>query len=84
MQIPVRLYPLLQDVEYWIEQKTYATDEIAVRFHHKLVWIHLFSNGNGRHARLMTDIFVKTVLKQTPFTWGDLPPKNWATCKLVL
>ncbi len=69
-QIPVSLHALLQDVRYWIEQKTYPADEIAVRFHHKLVWIHLFSNGNGRHARLMTDVLLKDVLKQDPFIWN--------------
>lgn len=68
-QIPVSLHTLLQDVHYWIEHKTYPADEIAVRFHHQLVWIHLFPNGNGRHARLMTDVFLKDVLKQGPFTW---------------
>ena len=46
-------------------------DEIAARFHHKLVWIHAFPNGNGRHARLMTDILVETVLNQKPFTWSS-------------
>ena len=68
-QIPVSLHTLLQDVRYWVEQKIYPADEIAVRFHHKLVWIHLFPNGNGRHARLMTDVLLKDVLKQKPFTW---------------
>ncbi len=70
LQIPVYLHTLLQDVRHWIDQKTYSADEIAVRFHHKLVWIHLFPNGNGRHARLMTDILLKDVLKQEPFTWN--------------
>lgn len=69
VQIPVQLHTLLQDARYWIDHKTYPEDEIAVRFHHKLVWIHLFPNGNGRHARLMTDILLKDILKQKPFTW---------------
>lgn len=68
-QIPVYLHTLLQDVRYWIEHKAYPKHEIAVRFHHKLVWIHLFPNGNGRHARLMTDVLLKDVLKQRPFNW---------------
>ena len=70
VQIPIYLHTLLQDVRYWIDQKTYEPDEIAVRFHHKLVWIHLFPNGNGRHARLMTDVLLKDVLKQKSFTWN--------------
>ncbi|VAW15156.1 hypothetical protein MNBD_BACTEROID05-79 [hydrothermal vent metagenome] len=69
-QIPPRLLTLLQDVRYWIEHKTYSENEIAVRFHHKLVWIHLFANGNGRHARLMTDILLEEILKQKPFAWS--------------
>jgi Fic-DOC domain mobile mystery protein B len=69
-QFPFYLYTLLQDVRYWIDHRTYSSDEIAVRFHHKLVWIHLFANGNGRHARLMTDILLRDILKQEPFTWN--------------
>jgi len=68
--ISAELHTLLQDVRFWIENKTYPVDEIAVRFHHRLVWIHLFANGNGRHARLVTDILLKEVLKQKPFTWN--------------
>ena len=68
--IPVHLHKLLEDVRYWIKQQTYPPDEIAVRLHHKLVWIHMFPNCNGRHARLMTDIFVTTILKQKPFSWS--------------
>ena len=60
---------IIKDVRYWIEHKVYPEDEIAVRFHHKLVWIHLFPNGNGRHARLMTDVLLKDILKQRPFYW---------------
>jgi len=69
-QIPAYLRNLLLDARYWVEHKTYSADEIAARFHHKLVWIHLFPNGNGRHARLMTDVLVETVLKQKSFTWN--------------
>ena len=69
-KISTELHTLLQDVRYWIDHKTYPDDEIAVRFHHRLVWIHLFANGNGRHARLMTDVLLKEVLKQNPFTWN--------------
>ncbi|MGH7250183.1 MAG: mobile mystery protein B [Minisyncoccia bacterium] len=68
--IPVSLRTLLEDVHFWMEQRSYPPDEIAARFHHKLVWIHLFPNGNGRHARLMTDVFLMDVLKREPFTWN--------------
>ncbi len=70
-RIGVDLRQLLDDVKYWIEHKTYPVDEIAVYFHHRLVKIHPFPNGNGRHARLMTDILLSDVLGQKPFTWGN-------------
>jgi Fic-DOC domain mobile mystery protein B len=54
-EIPAALRQLLDDTKAWIEYNTYLPDEIAVRFHHRLVQIHPFPNGNGRHARLMAD-----------------------------
>ncbi|RDH91040.1 MAG: mobile mystery protein B [endosymbiont of Seepiophila jonesi] len=68
-RIPLDLRQLLDDVRFWIENGTYPPDEIATRFHHKLVWIHLFPNGNGRHARTATDLLL-TTLGQPRFTWG--------------
>lgn len=68
-RIPVELRQLLDDVRFWINNDTYQPDEIAARFHHKLVWIHIFPNGNGRHARLATDLLL-TALGQPGFTWG--------------
>ncbi len=68
--ISVELKKLCDDAEYWIENKTFPDDEIAARFHHRLVSIHLFPNGNGRHARLAADILLKYVLNKSPFTWG--------------
>ncbi len=59
------------DTRYWIENKTYPADEIAVRFHHRLVLIHLFPNGNGRHARLIADV-VAVKLGRPVFAWGGL------------
>jgi len=60
---------LFDDVTYWIEHGTYPTDEIAARFHHRLVAIHPFPNGNGRHGRLMADALLSE-LKAAPFSWG--------------
>ena len=53
-----------------IEFESYSIDEIAVRFHHRLVFIHLFPNGNGRHARLATDILLIKQLGTAAFNWG--------------
>ena len=68
-QIVNDLGQLLKNVEYWIQHKTYPVDELAARFHHKLVHIHVFPNGNGRHARLMTDLLLNH-LNEPRFTWG--------------
>jgi Fic-DOC domain mobile mystery protein B len=69
-QIRERLVALFGDARYWIENKTYPPDEIAVRFHHRLVFIHPFPNGNGRHARLIADVLVMK-LGNPAFTWGS-------------
>lgn len=68
-QVGVKLRNLLDDVRYQIDNATYPPDEIATRFHHRLVAIHPFPNGNGRHARVMTDLLVQQ-LGQPRFTWG--------------
>lgn len=70
-RIPQELRLLLDDCRFWIENATYVPDEIAARFHHKLVWIHLYPNGNGRHARLATDLLL-VALGQPRFTWGSV------------
>ena len=67
--ISTELANLLADAKYWIENKTYGWDEIGARFHHRLVSIHVFVNGNGRHARLMTNILLSSS-GQEPFSWG--------------
>jgi Fic-DOC domain mobile mystery protein B len=69
-EIQQRLGELLGDVRYWIDHKTYHADEIAIRFHHRLVAIHPFPNGNGRHARLIADILISK-LGGKPFSWGN-------------
>jgi Fic-DOC domain mobile mystery protein B len=69
-KIPVELKTLLDDAQSWIRHRSYSLDEIAVRFHHRLVWIHPFPNGNGRHARLIADLLI-TQLGGPPFTWGS-------------
>ncbi len=61
---------LIYDARYWRENSTYPPDELAVRFHHRLVLIHPFPNGNGRHARMMADLVVQQA-GRPPFSWGD-------------
>ncbi|TXD53444.1 MULTISPECIES: mobile mystery protein B [unclassified Polaribacter] len=68
-QIRVELKNLIDDTKYWIENKTYLPDEIAIRFKHRIVAIHCFSNGNGRHSRIMADIIVESIFKKEIFSW---------------
>lgn len=69
-EIRESLMALFGDTRYWIENATYLPDEIAIRFHHRLVFIHPFPNGNGRHARLIADILAMK-LGRPAFTWGS-------------
>ncbi|MCH8986130.1 MAG: mobile mystery protein B [Acidobacteria bacterium] len=70
-QIPSAVRNLVDDAIAWAEYTTYAPDEIAVRFHHRLVAIHAFPNGNGRHARIAADYLIRTLGAES-FTWGKL------------
>jgi Fic-DOC domain mobile mystery protein B len=74
-QVMEMLGALLADARYWLAEKTYAPDEIAARFHHRLVWIHPFPNGNGRHSRLMADVLLARG-KQKVFSWGSINLKD--------
>jgi Fic-DOC domain mobile mystery protein B len=68
-QIRPDLQQLVNDCNYWIKAGTYPPDEIAARFHHRLTSIHPFPNGNGRHARLATDLLL-AALDRPRFSWG--------------
>ena len=69
LQISLQLKQLIDDTQFWVTNKTYQPSEIAIRFKHRLVAIHCFPNGNGRHSRLMTDIIMETIFKKDIFTW---------------
>jgi Fic-DOC domain mobile mystery protein B len=69
-QIATALKNLLDDVKFWHANNTYPPDEITIRFKHRLVSIHCFSNGNGRHSRLMADIVIEKIFKLPHYTWG--------------
>lgn len=70
-QVVVQLRMLLDDARYWVENRTYSPIETAVRFHHRLVYIHIFPNGNGRHARIMVDAVLTKVLGVKPIDWAS-------------
>ncbi len=69
-QLAVQLRQLLDDTNYWIEHGTWSSKELAARFHHRLVYIHLFPNGNGRHARIMADAILTKLLNEPPIDWA--------------
>lgn len=73
--IPSMLRNLIEDAKYWVLHGNYPPDEIAVRFQHRLVLIHPFPNGNGRHARLAADLLL-VKLGQERFTWGRVSLDN--------
>ena len=77
-QISVELRKLIDDCKFWIENNTYNPEETAIRFSHRLVKIHVFPNGNGRHSRLVADILISKVFNKPVFTWGhsDLTKKG--------
>lgn len=69
-QVPEALRNLFDNVAYWLEHHTFSLQEIAARLHHRLTEIHPFPNGNGRVARLLTDLFL--VSRGRPrFGWGQ-------------
>jgi Fic-DOC domain mobile mystery protein B len=69
-KIGVELKQLLGDSLYWFQNNTYSKEEIAIRFKHRLVSIHCFPNGNGRHSRLMADLILVKLFNEKYFSWG--------------
>jgi Fic-DOC domain mobile mystery protein B len=69
--IPAELKVLLDDAIFWVQNDTHSPDELAIRFKHRLVSIHCFSNGNGRHSRLMADLIMEKLFNATFFSWGS-------------
>ena len=69
--IPTELKVLLDDAIFWVQNDTYSPVELAIRFKHRLVSIHCFSNGNGRHSRLMADLIMEKLFNATFFSWGS-------------
>ena len=68
-QVPIDMRQVYDNVRAWIEYGSYDPDELAVRFHHALVFVHPFPNGNGRWSRFMSDLLIVR-LGGKAFTWG--------------
>jgi Fic-DOC domain mobile mystery protein B len=73
-QIEVKRKMLNDDALFWVQNNTWPPVELAIRFHHRLVQIHCYPNGNGRHSRIMADIILTKLYKLPAINWlgGDL------------
>lgn len=73
--IPEQIKLLCGDFSYWNSEKSSMPQlEIAARLQNRLTRIHPFTNGNGRHARLITDIYFYSV---------RLPLPKWPQIQLL-
>ena len=83
--VAIELKQLLGDALFWINNKTFEPEELAIRFKHRLVSIHCFANGNGRHSRLMADLIMEKLFNRTIFTWGsaNLVQPTEARCNYI-
>ncbi|WP_420621913.1 mobile mystery protein B [Candidatus Poriferisodalis sp.] len=70
LHISAAVRDVTDDAAAWVEHETYEPDELAVRFHHRLVFIHPFVNGNGRHSRISADLLIVN-LGRHAFSWGS-------------
>ncbi len=86
VSINIGLKTLLEDTKFWIEHQTFSEEEIAIRFKHRLVSIHCFPNGNGRHSRLMADVLMEFLFEKQPFSWkgSDMVKANETRKKYIL
>jgi Fic-DOC domain mobile mystery protein B len=71
LQISVQVRILLDDARFWVEYSVFPPKEAAARFHHRMVQIHPFPNGNGRHARIAADIFLRDYFGHPPIEWAS-------------
>lgn len=69
-QVPMALKKLCDDAKLWIQQERFSSDEVAIMFKHRIVSIHCFPNGNGRHSRLMADVIISKIYEEPLFSWG--------------
>lgn len=80
-QIATTLKTLCNDTLFWIQNDTFAPDEVALRFKHSIVSIHCFANGNGRHSRLMADLIIHKLYDKPLFSWGAADLKQESTAR---
>jgi len=66
--VPTEVRKLVDDGAHWLDHQTFLPDEVVIRLHHRLVQIHPFPDGNGRHARLWCDLLLRQI-GRPPFDW---------------
>ena len=71
IMIGVELRKLIDDTKYWIENKIFPNNEISIRFSHRIVKIHCFPNGNGRHSRMIADLIALKCFNTKMYSWGE-------------
>lgn len=76
VNIPIEIKKMLDDVRYWLDNKTFSEDEIAIRLKHRCVSIYPFPNGNGRHSRLLADVMREKIFGRDFFSWGGINLDN--------
>jgi Fic-DOC domain mobile mystery protein B len=70
--IPIELKVLMDDCNFWVKEKIFSDKEIAVRYSHRIVKIHPFVNGNGRHSRLLADLMMEKIFNKNLFSWANI------------
>jgi len=75
-RVPTEVHKWIDDVEYWVDHQSYDWPELVAHFHHRLVSIHPFPNGNGRFSRIFTNYFCLRNDKPQPTWLYWLPPRE--------
>jgi Fic-DOC domain mobile mystery protein B len=72
-EIATGMKNVFDDAAFWHANDVFAPAELAVRLHHRLVCVHPYPNGNGRHTRLMADLYLH-VTGRPRLSWGGGVP----------
>lgn len=67
--ISVELQNALDDARHWHLLGEFEPVELSVRLHHRVVSVHPYPNGNGRHSRLMADAYLHQI-GSPRLSWG--------------
>ena len=77
IRVHTEMHKLFADTQYWIKNQSYKNwSELLTHFHHRLVSIHPFPNGNGRFSRIYTNHLCFKNQKPPPTWLYWLPPEK--------